>query len=74
MTLCTVHCPICKGFLARSTSKRGQPILRCGVCRFSILLLKKSTKEALDGVCQNIEESDLPPETLEKHRQSQQKQ
>lgn len=68
MTLCTVKCPLCQGFLARSTSKRGQPVLQCGVCGYTILLLKKSTMEALDSVCQNIEEKDLPPETLKKQR------
>lgn len=71
MSLCTIPCPICKGFLARSTSKRGQPILRCGVCGYAILVLKKSTAQALDDVCKIVDESDLPPQTLEKHRQSQ---
>lgn len=74
MSICTVKCPLCQGFLARSTSKRGQPILKCGVCGYAILVLKKSTAEALDNVCKTIDESDLPPQTLEKYRKGQQKQ
>lgn len=69
MSLCTIKCPICQGFLARSTSKRGQPILRCGVCGYAILVLKKSTAEALDNVCKVIDEADLPPESLKKQRE-----
>jgi len=73
-SFCSVKCPICKNWMARRQSKKGQPILHCGHCGYAVLVLRKSTVQALDKVCEDIEEEDLPPKTLEKHRQRQQQQ
>jgi len=68
MTLCSIRCPICGNWLSRTTTKRGKPFLYCGHCGYGTMLLRGSAIKDLDVVCQTISESDLPPETLKKHR------
>lgn len=68
MSLCTIKCGICGGYMSRTTTKRGQPYLYCGKCGLGFMVLKKASIEALDTVCENITEADLPPETLRKYQ------
>lgn len=68
MNLCTIKCGICGGYMSRTTTKRGQPYLYCGHCRIGFMVLKKATAEALDKVCENVEEKDLPPGSLKRQR------
>ncbi|NVM22993.1 MAG: hypothetical protein HWN68_14580 [Desulfobacterales bacterium] len=68
MSLCTVRCSICGGYMSRTTTKRGKPFLYCGRCGLGSMVLRQSTIDALNKVCQSISESDLPGETLKKQR------
>lgn len=69
MSFCTVKCPLCGSWMSRTLTKRSKPFLYCGSCGFGMMLLRKSAAEALDRVCENITEKDLPPETLKKQRE-----
>lgn len=68
MSFCSVRCPLCGMWLSRTTTKKGKPFLYCGRCGYGTMLLRKSGIQTLDKVCQEITESDLPGETLKKHR------
>ena len=68
MGLCTVKCPICGNWMSRTTTKRGRPLLYCGRCSIATMIMKRTTAEVLDKVCQSIKETDLIGETLKKQR------
>lgn len=71
MSFCSVRCSVCGGWMSRSTTKRGKPYLYCGRCGVGFMVLKEATAKKLDTICQQITETDLPPETLKKHREKQ---
>lgn len=69
MSFCSVKCAVCGEWMSRTLTKTGKPYLYCGHCGIGFMVLRKETAQALDTACQNIEEKDLPPETLKKQRE-----
>ena len=66
--LCTVKCPLCGNWMACRKTPNGKPHLFCGICRYGFLLISKKAIDNLNKSCQEIQESDLPPPTLEYYR------
>lgn len=71
MSFCSVKCAVCGEWMSRTITKRGAPYLYCGRCGVGFMVLRKETAQALNATCKIIKEKDLPPKTLEKHRQRQ---
>lgn len=50
-------------------TKRGRPFLYCGHCRYGFMILAKVGMDAFDKACQEINESELIPETRKKYQE-----
>ncbi|MBA7689674.1 hypothetical protein ES703_98182 [subsurface metagenome] len=62
----SVKCALCGNWMSCvETPKKGIPHLWCGICRYGFLLVTKEAIDNLNKSCQEIDESDLPPPTLE---------
>ena len=66
--LCTVKCSLCGNWMSAIETANGKPALYCGICRYGFLLVAKEAIDNFNKSCQQIEESDLPPPTLEYYR------
>ncbi len=64
-----VKCPLCGNWMPVLTTKRGKPFLYCGHCRYGFMLLAKPGIEALNKIAQQINESELIPETRKKYNE-----
>lgn len=62
-----VKCPLCGNWMPAMKTKKGRPFLYCGKCRFGFMLVAKAGMENFEKVAQEINESQLIPETRKKY-------
>ena len=67
--LYAIRCPLCNNWMPVLITKKGAPFLYCGNCHYGFMLLAKAGKDALAKVSQEINESDLLPETRKKYNE-----
>jgi len=63
--ICTVKCPLCGNYFASFITKKKMPLLFCGVCRISIMILSRNGRDNFAKACQEIEDTELAKPTLE---------
>jgi len=63
-TICTLKCSICGSWCAAIKTKRDKPFLYCAKCGYGYSLFAKRGIKNFFETCQEIEETELIPETL----------
>lgn len=67
-----VKCGICGNWMPAMKTKKGRPWLYCGKCRYGFMLMAKVGMQNFEKVAQEINESDLVPETRKKYQEKMQ--
>lgn len=62
-----VKCPLCGNWMPAMKTKKGRPFLYCGNCRYGFMLVAKAGMQNFEKVAQEINESQLIPETRKKY-------
>ena len=64
-----IKCSLCGNWMPALKTKKGRPFLYCGHCRYGFMILAKVGMDAFNNACQEINESDLIPETRKKYQE-----
>ena len=64
-----IKCPLCGNWMPALKTKKGRPWLYCGKCRYGFMLMANVGIQNFEKAAQEINESDLIPETRKKYQE-----
>ena len=67
-----IKCSICGNWMPALKTKKGRPWLYCGKCRYGFMLMANVGIQNFEKAAQEINESDLIPETRKKYQEKMQ--